>query len=212
MQNRFKNWRRKSEPGFRSYVEINPSDNDEQTTTYNNSEIEVLETESESVTASNETGDQQNSSNTTFDTTTTVEDKQSAEAQAQTVEEIVRHIVVQNQEFQRILEKQRLAGTVHVRQRASNHRVTVDTSDDSEDESSNSRSKMRALRREQRIMRSCNHYDKSHQTNCDRPSEPEIKFNSVRETRALFEKSHLGPANDLESKRSFNEESKSFKT
>jgi len=56
---------------------------------------------------------------------------------AQTVEEIVGHILMQNQEFQRLLEKQRTNSIINVRQQRFNKRISADTSDESDSENAN---------------------------------------------------------------------------
>lgn len=60
------------------------------------------------------------------------------QTQAQTVEEIVGHILMQNQEFQKLLEKQRTNSIINVRQQQRfNKRISADTSDDSDSENTN---------------------------------------------------------------------------
>lgn len=60
------------------------------------------------------------------------------QSQAQTVEEIVGHILMQNQEFQKLLEKQRTNSIINVRQQQRfNKHISADTSDDSDLENTN---------------------------------------------------------------------------
>lgn len=69
----------------------------------------------------------------------TPETKENTEqqSQAQTVEEIVGHILMQNQEFQKLLEKQRTTSILNVRQQRFKKRISADTSDDSDSENAN---------------------------------------------------------------------------
>lgn len=55
----------------------------------------------------------------------------------QTVEEIVSHILKQNQDFQKLLEKQRTSSIINVRQQRFNKRISADTSDESDSENAN---------------------------------------------------------------------------
>lgn len=53
------------------------------------------------------------------------------------MEEIVGHILMQNQEFQKLLEKQRISSIVNVRHQRFNKRISADTSDESDSENAN---------------------------------------------------------------------------
>lgn len=53
------------------------------------------------------------------------------------MEEIVGHILMQNQEFQKLLEKQRTSSIVNVRHQRFNKRISADTSDESDSENAN---------------------------------------------------------------------------
>lgn len=85
----------------------------------------------------------------------------------QTVEEIVGHILMQNQEFQKLLEKQRTNSIINVRQQRFNKRISADTSDESDSENANyigtnnhnnnnRLGRARATHREQRLIRTNN--------------------------------------------------------
>lgn len=79
--------------------------------------------------------------------------------QAQTMEEIVGHILMQNRDFQKLLEKQRTSSIINMRQqqRFNKHIASADSSDDSETENNNARgTRSRLARREQRIVRANN--------------------------------------------------------
>ncbi|XP_011333620.2 uncharacterized protein LOC105277145 isoform X2 [Ooceraea biroi] len=137
VKDRFTGWRRKSEPGFQSYVCLNQSDEeqkeeiatDAQSPTVEAKETTEIHTEEDNQTAplnslsATETKDNNN--------------EQHATPTVQTVEEIVGHILMQNQEFQRLLEKQRTNSIVNVRQQRFNKRISADTSDESDSENAN---------------------------------------------------------------------------
>lgn len=53
------------------------------------------------------------------------------------MEEIVGHILMQNQEFQKLLEKQRTSSIINVRHQRFNKRISADTSDESDSENAN---------------------------------------------------------------------------
>ncbi|KAF7383504.1 hypothetical protein HZH66_012854 [Vespula vulgaris] len=164
VKDRFTGWRRKSEPGFQSYVSLNQSDEDQKEETADNMETTLVESD-RTINTSNEenkpTNSQQvetkeNNEQQTATTTTTP-------AVAQTVEEIVGHILMQNQEFQKLLEKQRTSSSINVRQQQRfNKRISADTSDESDCENANyvggtSNNRVRASHREtQRLVRTNN--------------------------------------------------------
>lgn len=85
----------------------------------------------------------------------------------QTVEEIVSYILKQNQDFQKLLEKQRISSTINVRQQRFNKRISADTSDESDSENANyitnstnnnnnRLGRARTTHREQRLIRTNN--------------------------------------------------------
>jgi len=135
---------------------------------------------------------------------------------AQTVEEIVGHILMQNQEFQRLLEKQRTNSTVNVRQQRFNKRVSADTSDESDSENANyvtnssnhgnnnRLGRTRATHREQRLIKTNNawnslssapardnqqplHLFYDNLKTTHKSTETIARSNHVQEKRALFE-------------------------
>ncbi|XP_044008468.1 putative uncharacterized protein DDB_G0282133 isoform X2 [Aphidius gifuensis] len=146
VKDRFTNWRRKSEPGFQSYISLNQSD-DEHTDNNNNinNDIEVA------IDALNyddviDNNDKQNdddddddnnnkNKNNTKDTNEQINNNSSNNS-SRTVEEIVGHILyMQNKEFQKLLEKQRnnsMTNNVRQQQRYNKNHNSIDTSDDSD--------------------------------------------------------------------------------
>ncbi|XP_017790217.1 PREDICTED: uncharacterized protein LOC108572484 isoform X1 [Habropoda laboriosa] len=127
VKDRFTGWRRKSEPGFQSYVCLDQSDEEQKEDTGDTGSATV-ETECAII---------ENDKRANSPPPETKENKEQ-QTQAQTVEEIVGHILMQNQEFQKLLEKQRTNSTVNVRQQQRfNKRISADTSDDSDSENTN---------------------------------------------------------------------------
>lgn len=135
VKDRFTNWRRKSEPGFQSYVSLNQSEDEQKDNIvedkstmplreiFDDSSIDELTTESK-VNVEN---------SPQAETKDVNEQQRQQQVQTQTVEEIVGHILMQNQEFQRLLEKQRNNSAINVRhQQRFNKHVSADTSDDSD--------------------------------------------------------------------------------
>ncbi|XP_034948357.1 putative uncharacterized protein DDB_G0293878 isoform X2 [Chelonus insularis] len=135
VKDRFTNWRRKSEPGFQSYVSFNQSDDEEKSETISQSES-ATQGEVINVNSTNENDNSNESQSTLASKSLTVantKDVNEQKTQVRTVEEIVGHILMQNQEFQRLLEKQRTNSLANVRQqRFKKHQRSVDTSDDSD--------------------------------------------------------------------------------
>ncbi|XP_076396774.1 guanine nucleotide exchange factor in mesoderm isoform X2 [Megachile rotundata] len=124
VKDRFTGWRRKSEPGFQSYVCLNQSDEEQKEDTGDTGSATV-ETECAII---------ENDKHTNSPPSETKENNEQ-QAQAQTVEEIVGRILMQNQEFQKLLEKQRTNSILNVRQQQRfNKRISADTSDDSDSE------------------------------------------------------------------------------
>lgn len=140
VKDRFTNWRRKSEPGFQSYVSLNQSD-EEQIDNNNDVQTEVEVTidalDYEIIDNDNllkpEEDDKSNINNTKD-----VNEQQKQNPQ-RTVEEIVGHILMQNQEFQKLIEKQKNNSMTNVRQqqRFNKHQNSIDTSDDSDNGETN---------------------------------------------------------------------------
>ncbi|XP_066597444.1 uncharacterized protein GEFmeso isoform X2 [Prorops nasuta] len=129
VKDRFTSWRRKSEPGFQSYVSLNQSDEEREEEEEEEEEEEdeeerlkppMIEVEKESPTG----GELQENKET----------NENELAPTRTVEEIVGHILMQNQEFQKLLEKQRNNSNLNIRQqqRFKKNRISADTSDDSD--------------------------------------------------------------------------------
>lgn len=130
VKDRFTGWRRKSEPGFQSYVCLNQSD-EEQKEDVTDMGSATIETECAII----ETISDKHASSPPPETK---ENNEQQQTQVQTVEEIVGHILMQNQEFQKLLEKQRTNSIINVRQQQRfNKRVPADTSDDSDSENTN---------------------------------------------------------------------------
>ncbi|XP_012251008.2 uncharacterized protein LOC105683163 isoform X2 [Athalia rosae] len=184
VKDRFASWRRKSEPGFQSYVSLNQSDEEEKDSEACTEET-VLNTEHyETVDDAEAPSIVQSLNNNSpspppscppsplpaFTPTalSTKENNDKQEQVAQTMEEIVGHILMQNRDFQKLLEKQRTSSIINMRQQQRFHkRVSPDTSDDSETEndttnnnnnnnSNNRGTRLRLARREQRLLRANN--------------------------------------------------------
>ncbi|CAD1468489.1 unnamed protein product, partial [Heterotrigona itama] len=131
VKDRFTGWRRKSEPGFQSYVCLNQSDEEQKEDTVDTGSA-TIKTECTIIETIN---DKHANSSPPAETK---ENNEQQQTQAQTVEEIVGHILMQNQEFQKLLEKQRTNSIINVRQQQRfNKRVPADTSDESDLENTN---------------------------------------------------------------------------
>ncbi|CAK9823478.1 Pleckstrin homology domain-containing family G member 1 [Anthophora retusa] len=127
VKDRFTGWRRKSEPGFQSYVCLNQSDEEQKEDTGDTGSA-TIETECAII---------ENEKHANTPPPETKENKEQ-QTQTETVEEIVGHILMQNQEFQKLLEKQRTNSILNVRQQQRfNKRISTDTSDDSDSENTN---------------------------------------------------------------------------
>nr|XP_033332725.1 uncharacterized protein LOC117224128 isoform X1 [Megalopta genalis] len=122
VKDRFTGWRRKSEPGFQSYVCLNQSDEEQK---------DLVDAGSTTIEPKIAENDQRPLNSPAPETKENTEQQ----TQAQTVEEIVGHILMQNQEFQKLLEKQRTNSILNVR-RLKKH-LSADTSDDSDSENTN---------------------------------------------------------------------------
>ncbi|XP_014605702.1 PREDICTED: uncharacterized protein LOC106787664 isoform X1 [Polistes canadensis] len=215
VKDRFTGWRRKSEPGFQSYVCLNQSDEDQKEDMV---DIGTTQVESDRTinASSNEESKPTNSQQ--------VETKENNEQQtattpvAQTVEEIVGHILMQNQEFQKLLEKQRTSSSINVRQQQRFiKRISADTSDESDCENANyvggtSNNRVRSSHREsQRLVRTNNAWNTFSSSSARDTPQPALRLlydnfkssdsktsvhetsstknnvNRVHEKRALFE-------------------------
>nr|XP_031845725.1 uncharacterized protein LOC116432672 isoform X1 [Nomia melanderi] len=205
VKDRFTGWRRKSEPGFQSYVSLNQSDEEQKE--------DVCDAGSPAIEpkcAITETD--QRPLNTPPPETKENTEQQS---QAQTVEEIVGHILMQNQEFQKLLEKQRTNSILNVRQQQRfNKHMSADTSDDSDSENANyitenSNNRITRLRITQRdrLVRTNNTWNSLSSSRDHQPSQLQLfydnlskaennklndtglknKINRVQEKKALFE-------------------------
>ncbi|XP_076162588.1 guanine nucleotide exchange factor in mesoderm isoform X2 [Ptiloglossa arizonensis] len=129
VKDRFTGWRRKSEPGFQSYVCLNQSDEEQKEEDTCDTGSTTVETKCTII---------ENDKHTSNSPPPETKENTEQQSQAQTVEEIVGHILMQNQEFQKLLEKQRTNSILNVRQqqRFNKHR-SADTSDDSDSENTN---------------------------------------------------------------------------
>ena len=148
-QDRFTSWRRKSEPGFQSYINLNPSDNEDDaadttadsTTPTQDVTSKDIETQTEASEARSK-GASSASSKTKENGT---EESKSKELKTQqSVEEIVGDILMQNQEFQRRMDKQyqRNTSCLHNNILKNSHRYTNDTVvDSSEDDDTDNEEK-----------------------------------------------------------------------
>lgn len=141
-------------------------------------------------------------------------DTNDQQPQPQTVEEIVGHILMQNQEFQKLIVKQRISNLLNVRQQRFNKCISVDSSDESDTENTNyshdstnnrnSHLRSSCARREQRFVRKNNvwnslssmpqrvspsslrlRYDNLRPT--EEKSQDQKKTNRIQEKRAIFE-------------------------
>ncbi|XP_018304705.1 uncharacterized protein GEFmeso isoform X2 [Mycetomoellerius zeteki] len=135
VKDRFTGWRRKSEPGFQSYVCLNHLDEEQKETTASDAQSTTIEVAEETTEICIKEENQ-----TTLNSSSPAEAKDNNEQHAkpaQTVEEIVSHILMQNQEFQKLLEKQQINSIINVRQQRFNRRISADTSDESDSENAN---------------------------------------------------------------------------
>ncbi|XP_020283368.1 uncharacterized protein LOC109854567 isoform X2 [Pseudomyrmex gracilis] len=205
VKDRFTGWRRKSEPGFQSYICLNYSDEEQKEDPVGDVQS-TTETE-ETIETHTET---ENQTTTKLDSSP-IEDNNTDTTTKQTVEEIVGHILMQNQEFQKLLDKQRTSNIISARQQRFNRRNSIDVSDESDSENVNYISnpnrlgRSRAMR-EQRLIKLNNSWDslsskpaqKSQQSLpvCDnlKSTQNSIetiarngKTSNVREKRVLFE-------------------------
>ncbi|XP_032666781.1 uncharacterized protein LOC116842136 isoform X2 [Odontomachus brunneus] len=140
VKDRFTGWRRKSEPGFQSYVCLNHSDEEETQKRETGADVESTTAETEEAAEVRSSEEEQQKAETLNSPPVEAKDNNNSEqhqaTEAQTVEQIVGHILKQNQEFQKLLEKQRTNSIINVRQQRFNKRITADTSDESDTENS----------------------------------------------------------------------------
>ncbi|XP_016905765.1 uncharacterized protein LOC107993710 isoform X2 [Apis cerana] len=211
VKDRFTGWRRKSEPGFQSYVCLNQSDEEQKEDT---GDTESATVETECAIIENEHTNSLSS-----------ETKDNNEQQTQTVKEIVGHILMQNQEFQKLLEKQRTNSIINVRQQQRFNKHISDESTDASTESdsentnyiahnsiNNRISRIRTGHRE-RFVKTNNTWNslsltRDHQSslqllydnlnktenNKSVDSNSKNKINFVQEKKALFEKQSISKA------------------
>ncbi|XP_011162759.2 uncharacterized protein LOC105197869 isoform X2 [Solenopsis invicta] len=166
VKDRFTGWRRKSEPGFQSYVCLDNSDEEQKEDAVGETQSATVETEEAPENLTEEVNQTATLNSSPLDETKDINNEQHANS-AQTVEEIVGHILMQNQEFQKLLEKQRTSSIINVRQQRFNKRISADTSDESDSENANYTNstnhhnnnklgRSRATHREQRLIRTNN--------------------------------------------------------
>ncbi|XP_011629628.1 uncharacterized protein LOC105422086 isoform X2 [Pogonomyrmex barbatus] len=170
VKDRFSGWRRKSEPGFQSYVCLNHSDEEQKEDIAGDAQSTTIETEEAAEIHTEEKNQTAILNSSPMAEAKDISNEQNTNS-AQTVEEIVGHILMENQEFQKLLEKQRISSTINVRQQRFNKRISADTSDESDSENANyitssnclnnnnnnNRSgRTRATHREQRLIRTNN--------------------------------------------------------
>ncbi|XP_043482510.1 uncharacterized protein LOC122511380 isoform X2 [Leptopilina heterotoma] len=209
VKDRFTSWRRKSEPGFQSYISLNMSD-EEQKEDRVDTEFGNAESDCTVVTNEDDTSTINSENNSSISETKDTNDQQ---PQPQTVEEIVGHILMQNEEFQKLIEKQRTSNLMNVRQQRFNKCISVDSSDESDTENTNysqdstnnrnTRLRNSCTRREQRFVRTNNvwnslssmpqrvspslrlRYDNFRST--EDKHQDQKKTNRIQEKRAIFE-------------------------
>ncbi|XP_033210891.1 uncharacterized protein LOC117168981 isoform X2 [Belonocnema kinseyi] len=195
VKDRFTSWRRKSEPGFQSYISLNMSD-EEQKEEPVDAEFRNTESDCTAITNEDDNSTINSESNSLIAET---KDTNEEEPQPQTVEEIVGHILMQNHEFQKLLEKQRTNSILNVRQQQRfNKCISVDSSDESDTEntnyshdSTNNRStRLRSSynRREQRFVRTNNAWNSLSSTlQRDNQSSLRLRYDNLRQTEAKLE-------------------------
>lgn len=218
VKDRFTGWRRKSEPGFQSYVCLNHSDEEQKEATANDVQSTMIETE-EAAEIHNSNEENQMA---TLTSSPPVEAKDNNEQQAnptQTVEEIVSHILMQNQEFQKLLEKQRTNSIINVRQQRFNKRISADTSDESDSENANYLTsstshnnnnnnrlgRARAIHREQRLNRTNNAWNLLSSAPARENQQPlQLLYDNLKTTHSQKSTetiAHNGKTNQLHEKR-----------
>ncbi|KYN01857.1 Pleckstrin homology domain-containing family G member 1 [Cyphomyrmex costatus] len=136
VKDRFTGWRRKSEPGFQSYVCLNHLDEEQKEATAGDAQSTMVEVPEEATEICTKE-ENQTALNSSSPSVEAKDNNEQHAKPAQTVEEIVSHILMQNQEFQRLLEKQQTNSIINVRQQRFNKRISADTSDESDSENAN---------------------------------------------------------------------------
>ncbi|XP_076294425.1 guanine nucleotide exchange factor in mesoderm isoform X2 [Lasioglossum baleicum] len=179
VKDRFTGWRRKSEPGFQSYVCLNQSDEEQKEDLCDSGSavVETKMTESDQHPLISPSPEAK-------------EPNTEQQSQAQTVEEIVGHILMQNQEFQKLLEKQRTNSILNVRQQQRfNKHMSADTSDESDSENTNyiaenSNNRMTRLRTMQRdrLVRTNNTWNSLSSTRDHQPTQLQLLYDNLNKT------------------------------
>ncbi|XP_011878060.1 PREDICTED: uncharacterized protein LOC105567640 isoform X2 [Vollenhovia emeryi] len=215
VKDRLTGWRRKSEPGFQSYVCLNHSDEEQKEEAAGDAQSTTIETEEavEIPTEENQT--------VTANSSPPAEAKENNNEQhanpAQTVEEIVGHILMQNQEFQKLLEKQRTSSIINVRHQRFNKRISADTSDESDSEnanyitsstnnnSNNRLGRARATHREQRLIRTNNAWNLLSSAPARENQQPlQLLYDNLKTTQKSTETiAHNGKTNHSHEKQAF---------
>ncbi|XP_050452368.1 uncharacterized protein LOC126851981 isoform X2 [Cataglyphis hispanica] len=217
VKDRFTGWRRKSEPGFQSYVCLNHSDEEQKVDIINDTQSTTVEIEEAAEICAEKENHIMNSSSPSEAKENNNEQQHAPPMQ--TVEEIVGHILMENQEFQKLLEKQRTNSIINVRQQRFNKRISADTSDESDSENANyigsishnnnnRLGRARTTLREQRLIRTNNAWNSLSSATAARENQQPLqlfydnlktvqkstemmarngKANHVQEKRAVFE-------------------------
>ncbi|XP_015429593.1 PREDICTED: uncharacterized protein LOC107186274 [Dufourea novaeangliae] len=180
VKDRFTGWRRKSEPGFQSYVCLNQSD-EEQKEDIGDTGSATIEPECAII---------ENEQHTSNPPTPEAKENTEQQTQVQTVEEIVGHILMQNQEFQKLLEKQRTNSILNVRQQQRfNKHMSADTSDDSDSENTNyitenTNNRMTRLRTAQRdrLVRTNNTWNTLSSSRDHQPTQLQLLYDNLSKT------------------------------
>lgn len=123
-------------------MSLNHSDEEETRKGETGADVESTTAETEEAVEVRSSEEEQQKAATLSSPSAEAKDNNNSEqvTEAQTVEQIVGHILKQNQEFQKLLEKQRTNSIINVRQQRFNKRITAaaaDTSDESDAENSN---------------------------------------------------------------------------
>lgn len=119
------------------------------------------------------------------------------------MEEIVGDILMQNQEFQRLLEKQRTSNIINVRHQRFNKRISADTSDESDSENANyitnsvnnnnRLGRARTTHREQRLIRTNNAWNLLSSAPARENQQPlQLFYDNLKTTQRSTEVAHNG--------------------
>ncbi|XP_018369678.1 PREDICTED: uncharacterized protein LOC108765449 isoform X1 [Trachymyrmex cornetzi] len=219
VRDRFTGWRRKSEPGFQSYVCLNHLDEEQKEATTSDAQSTTVEIAEEATEICTKEENQ-----TTLNSSSPAEAKDNNEQHAkpaQTVEEIVSHILMQNQEFQKLLEKQQTNSIINVRQQRFNKRISTDTSDESDSENANyvtssishnnnnnRLGRVRALHRE-RLIRTNNAWNLLSSAPARENQQPlQLLYDNLKTTQKSTETlAHNGRTNQLYERQAFKRQS-----